>query len=113
MNQNLSGDLSSQKNNIPSDNVKSKAQKLVQLKQRVKKATISFTVRLHKTVRTLLKMYPGAVVLAEKSLFDKNYLVHMLLNSENWKSDSIDREVLSKTLYELEADKLLSEGGIK
>jgi len=40
-------------------------------------------------------------------------LVHMLLNSENWKSDSIDREVLSKTLYELEADKLLSEGGIK
>ena len=46
------------------------------------------------------------------SVFDKNYLLNVLLSSNNWNDQTIGEEVQRRALYELEADKLLAEGGI-
>ena len=45
-------------------------------------------------------------------MFDKSFLLNVLLSSNNWSDHAIEEEVQRRTMFELEADKLLAEGGI-
>lgn len=59
-----------------------------------------------------MKMYPGAKPYQKKSIFDKNYLLQSLQTSTNWNDFTLEQEVQRRAIYELEADKLIAEGGI-
>jgi hypothetical protein len=61
--------------------MKSSASKLTVFKTRMKQMSVSLVTRLHKAQRILLRMYPGATNYQTKSVFDKTYLLHALLNS--------------------------------
>lgn len=78
----------------------------------MQKATVNLVIRLGKAMKILLKMYPGAKSYQQKSIFDKNYLIQALQTSRNWNDFSLEQEVQRRAIYELEADKLISEGGI-
>ena len=92
--------------------MRSKAYNLVVFKQRIRKAAVTLTIRLNKATRILLKMFPGAKAYQQKSIFDKNYLLQSLQTGNNWNDFSLEQEVQRRAIYELEPDKLISEGGI-
>ena len=92
--------------------MKSRASSLAVFKKRLRKATVTLVIRLSKATRVLLKMYPGAKAYQQKSIFDKNYLLQSLQTANNWNDFSLEQEVQRKAIYELEADRLIAEGGI-
>ena len=91
---------------------KSKGANLPVLKKRLKKSAVSLVLRLHKTTRALLYIFPGSQNHQQSSVFDKSFLLNVLLSSKNWNDHSIEEEVQRRAMFELEADKLLAEGGI-
>jgi len=90
----------------------SKAHSLLIFKKRLRKAAVTLVVRLNKASRILLKMHPGAKAYIKKSIFDKNYMLSSLQTGRNWNDFTVEQEVQRRAIYELEADKLISEGGI-
>ena len=92
--------------------MRSKARDLAAFKKRLRKAAITLVIRLHKASRILLYMHPGAQAFVRKSIFDKNYLILSLQSGKNWNDFNVENEVQMRGIYELEADKLIAEGGI-
>ena len=67
----------------------------------------ALVTRLNKATRVLLKIYPEAETSNVKSVFDKNFTLHGLLNSVNWKDEQLEEELHRRAIHELVADNLL------
>ena len=65
--------------------MRSSANKLTLFKQRLRKTAVSLVTRLNKSTRILYKMFQIAQNNQKKSVFDKTYILHTLLNGQNWK----------------------------
>ena len=72
--------------------MRSSAHNLVVFKKRLRKASVTLTIRLNKATRILLKMYPGAKAYQQKSIFDKTYLLQSLQTGNNWNDFSLEQE---------------------
>lgn len=74
------------------------------MERRVQKACYSVTMRVHKSITALMKMFPKTSDLSKASLFDKNYLLNCILNAIQFSEQDALQEFLMVPPYIAETD---------
>jgi hypothetical protein len=82
------------------------------LNERLQRTVYVLSLRVHKLMLAMYKMFPSALELPRSSLFDKNYMLNGILNAQGLSEQEAWAEYLMQTTYESETAKLLVDGGI-
>lgn len=79
---------------------------------RLQAACATIAARLHKTTIVCYKIYPGSLNIERASVFDKNWIVFTLVNATPRTADAAHSYATKQFNFTVEANKLLSDGGI-